>query len=137
MLFAKGTLSIFLTISTHEYINVVLVPLVEEDLLDPDEMDFSSGGFASGEVYLGKSRLNFRRAFLVRTIFQPSTVVLSLSGATIFKVGVISPGTSSLVCILRVRGLLEEFRRLKMLLELFSIKIFIFIFIFIVRRLLS
>ena len=37
----------------------------------------------------------------------------------LFKVGVISLGTLSLVCILRVRDLLEEFGRLKMLLELF------------------
>ena len=116
----------FLTISAHEYLRVVLFPLAEEDLLVSDEIDFSSGGFASGEVYLGKSRLNFRRVFLERTIFQPSPVVLSSCGATMFEVWVISPGTLSLVYILRVRGLLEDFGCFKMLLELFLIKIYFY-----------
>ena len=102
VLLDKCALSMFLTILAHENLPVVLVPLAEEDLLDPDEMDFSSGGFASGEVYLVKSRLNLRRVFLVRTTFQPSSIVLSPSRATIFEVGVISPGTLSLVYILRV-----------------------------------
>ena len=70
VLLGKGALSMFLTISAHENLPVVLVPLAEEDLLDPDEMDFSSGGFASGEVYFRKSRLNLRRVFLVRTTFN-------------------------------------------------------------------
>ena len=87
--------------------------MAEEDLLVPDEIDFSSGGFALGEVYLGKSWLNLCRVFLKRTIFQPSPVVLSTSGATMFEVWVISPGTLSLVYILRVRGLLEDFVCLK------------------------
>ena len=47
-----------------------------------------------------------------------------------FEVGVISPGTLSLVYILSVQGLLEEFGRFKMLLELFSIKTLYFYFYF-------
>ena len=65
----------FLKILAHEYLRVVLFPPAEEALLVPDEIDFLSGGFASGGVYLGKSRLNFRRVFLEHTIFQPSHVV--------------------------------------------------------------
>ena len=89
---------------------------------------FHRGGFASGEVYLGKSRLNLCRVFLEHTIFQPSSVVFSSCGATIFKVWVISPDTFSLVYILRVQGLLEDFGCFKMLLELFLVKTFYFYF---------
>ena len=49
----------FLTISAHEYLPVVLVPLAEEDLLDPDEMDFSSGGVCFGRSVLGKISVKF------------------------------------------------------------------------------
>ena len=54
-----------------------------------------------------------------------------------FEVGVISPGTLSLVYILRVRGLLEEFGRFKMLLKLFSIKTFYFYFYFYFEKIIN
>ena len=45
-----------------------------------------------------------------------------------FEVGVISPGTLSLVYILRVRGLLEDFGCFNVFLELFLIKtLFLFL----------
>ena len=73
VLLGKGALSMFLTISAHENLPLVLVSLAEEDLLDPDETDFSSGKFASGKLYLEKCQLNLRRVFLEHTIFQPSS----------------------------------------------------------------
>ena len=51
-------------------------------------------------------------------------------GFTLFKVWVISPGTLSLVYILRVQGLLEDFGCFKMLLELFLIKIYFYFYFY-------
>ena len=91
-----------------------------------------SAGFYSSSTFLVDFEIISRIISVVvsfidvLTLFTTSTCCSSF----LFEVGVISLGTLSLVYILRVLGLLEEFGRFKMLLELFSIKTFYFYFYF-------
>ena len=93
-----------LTVSDHDNLYVVLEVLAEEDLFLSKEIDVSLSDFCLGGEYLRNSQSNLHIALLEYMAFQPSPLVHSASGETMFEVWVISLCTLFLVDSLRVHG---------------------------------